>query len=220
VLSVTSPNEKGLHHVIDGQHRKAAVEMKFGPDELVPCIICDVSESSRAARMFDEINTSRKAPRAIDLFKIRVEAREAIEVEINEIVNQCGLEVTSNSGEGSISCVSTLQNVRLKFSGPILAETLKTILNVWGYDRKAVGGDIVAGFASFLNEYPNVYRRGLIEAMQELYTPAQLSRYAKSRKELDRGKIEDHIHRAIFDAYNQKAYSFGGKKLRRRGRDE
>jgi len=36
---ITKPDKNGVSHIIEGQHRVAAVEIKWGEDELVPCRI-------------------------------------------------------------------------------------------------------------------------------------------------------------------------------------
>src|SRR5215469_8065840 len=52
-IAVTLPNGKGMYHIIDGNHRRAAVEHLWGSEEMVPCEIFQASDPARAARIFD-----------------------------------------------------------------------------------------------------------------------------------------------------------------------
>ena len=98
-LAVTKPNGHGVYHIIDGHHRKVAVEKLWGDGELVPCQVFDADDPARAAKLFDHINTARKAPQPIDVFKVRVTAGNEIEVAVSNTVKHAGFNIgTKNSG--------------------------------------------------------------------------------------------------------------------------
>src|SRR5262245_48807406 len=89
-LAVTLPNGKGIYHIIDGQHRKGAVEMMWGLDEKVPCQVFQAKDPKRAAELFDQINGRRKKPSPLQIFNVRVTAGHANEVAVDKIVRKLG----------------------------------------------------------------------------------------------------------------------------------
>jgi hypothetical protein len=61
-LVVTLPNGDGIYHVVDGQHRMAAIRSLWGEEEMVPCRVVTAQDPARAAVIFDKINTGRRLP--------------------------------------------------------------------------------------------------------------------------------------------------------------
>src|SRR5215471_1460970 len=87
-IVVTKPDAQGIYHCADGQHRRAAVEMMWGPDERVPCYIVDADTPERAAKIFLQMNKQRRPPQPLENFKVAVTAGEPDEVIINQIVTK------------------------------------------------------------------------------------------------------------------------------------
>ena len=59
VITVTRPDDAGMHHCIDGQTRINAVRLLWGDEERVPCQVLDVTDPVRAADIFVKMNTGR-----------------------------------------------------------------------------------------------------------------------------------------------------------------
>lgn len=161
-IKVTLPNGEGKYHICDGQHRKAAIEMMWGPEERAPCLVAPDGDPARAALLFIKTNTGRRSPSAIDNFSVSVTAKLPIEVAINRIVQHYKFHIDNTSSARSISAVAALKFVyacgdRHDRGGTggkkILDQTLQAINDIWPGDPNAVNGNILRGFGAFLNEY-------------------------------------------------------------------
>src|SRR5215831_10655473 len=68
-LVVTLPNGQGIYHIIEGQHRRWALQMyaakidkhNNGQNEMAPCRIVEEADPARAAEIWLGINKGRKA---------------------------------------------------------------------------------------------------------------------------------------------------------------
>lgn len=221
-LAVTKPNGRGIYHAIDGHHRKVAVEKLWGGKEKVPCQIFDAEDPARAAELFDSINTRRKNPNPLDIFRVRVTAKREQEVQIDKIVRKCGYIVSNNRGrnDNGIACVAALAAVYLSYGGEVLENTLNLIKAVWGIeDDTATQANIVRGFGEFLSEFRDIDWKRLREAMSHKYTPARLQAAAKMGKEMHGGSLATEVKKLMVNAYNQGLRS-GAKKLKSKSKDE
>lgn len=217
-LSVTKPNGRGIYHTIDGHHRKVAVEKLWGGDEKVPCQVYDAEDPARAAKLFDHINSSRKNPNPIDLFKVRVTAKEEVEVAVNKVVNKCGYVVATKHGklENAIACVSALKAVYQSYGPEVLENVLNLVKAIWGIqDQGATEAHIIRGFGEFLSEYRDIEWKRLRENIADKYAaPSRLQAAAKMGKEMHGGKIPTEIKKLMVTAYNSGLRS-SSKKLKR-----
>lgn len=214
-LAVTKPNAKNIYHVIDGQHRKVAVESKYGPDEMVPCQVYDAEDPARAAELFDHINSNRRAPAPLDIFKIRVTAGGETQVAVDKIVKACGYRVGplgSKSKGGTIPCVSALEYVYQSCGPEVLTATLVTLKAIWGIeDKSAVSAFLVRGLGVFLSEFRHCSAPKLIEAVGKRYTASRMLGAARAMKEARAVNMTVAVRDLLISAYNRDAR--GAKKL-------
>lgn len=202
-LAVTKPNGHGIHHIIDGNHRKVVVERLWGEKEQVPCQVYDADNPARAAELFDNINTGRKAPSAVQLFRNRVTAKNELEVQINKIVSSCGYNVGNSGSLKNISCVGALKLVYSTYGGDILRDTLNLVTAIWGgEDKQATDGAMVRGIGDLLAEYRGIDFKRLREVMAAKYTPSRLYGAAKSYRELHGGSMASAIKALFVNTYN------------------
>lgn len=200
-LAVTKPNGHGIYHAIDGHHRKVAIEKLWGKDEMVPCQVFDAEDPARAAQLFDHINSARKTPQPLDLFKVRVTAGNEVQVGVNNVALKCGFTVTGRQ-PNSIACVAALEGV-YQTCGPIVLEaSLRLIKRVWGVDQSAVSGNIVRGFGMFLSEFRHVDVDKLVACMANKYTPARLQGAARTSREMNGGNIPTAVKDLMVSTYN------------------
>lgn len=217
-LSVTKPNSQGIYHIIDGQHRKVAVEMKWGKNEMVPCNVFDAMDPAKAAELFAELNTARAAPNAVDLFKVRVTAKSKLQVAIDDIARSCGFKI-GYKATGNISCVGSLEYVYSCYGGTVLEAVLRTIKKIWGdSDTMAVNPYIIRGLGSFLSEFRHVDYGVLIAALEKKYTPARLIQAAKAAQQNFGGNVGSNMCDVILITYNKGVRS-NAKKLVRNKKD-
>lgn len=200
-LAVTKPNGHGIYHAIDGHHRKVAVERLWGKDEMVPCQVFDAEDPARAAQLFDHINSARKTPQPLDLFRVRVTAGNEVQVGVNAIVLKCGYTVTGRQ-PNSIACVAALEGV-YQTCGPVILEaTLRLIKKIWGVDQSAVCAPIIRGFGMFLSEFRHVDVDKLVQCMSNKYTPARLQGAARTAREMNGGILPTAVRDLTVATYN------------------
>ena len=156
---ITKPDRNGVSHIIEGQHRVAAVEIKWGRDELVPCRIVAASDPARAAEIWIQINNGKKKARPVDHFHVMVTAKNDEAVQIERILKECGL-IVGPKARGHVSCVAALQAVyRMKVSkdqvvGEVLDYTLAAMVAIWGpTNNQAYGATLVKSFGLFAKSY-------------------------------------------------------------------
>lgn len=210
-IKVTLPNGDGKYHICDGQTRKGAVEILYGQNEKVPCLVAPEGDPVKAARMFLGTNTSRRSPSSIDNFKVSVTAQMPTEVAIDRIVRHHGYRVDS-PGVSAISAVSALKMVYATCGKMILDQTLRSIKDTWGDDRNAVAGPLLRGFGAFLNEYSSqIEYAKFTEIIGKKWTPGRLLQEAKTIRDLHGGSTVATIKQMLFAQYNRR---IGAKKIK------
>ncbi len=215
-IAVTKPNGQGVYHIIDGQHRKAAVERMWKGDEKVPCQVFDAEDPARAAQLFDHINSGRRRPQPIELFMVRVTAGYPLQVAVNKTVQACGFHVSSAGGKshavGGVSCVQALESVYESNGAEILTATLITIKETWGLeDTTAVSAYLIRGLGAFFAQFRHVDRNKLIQALSARFTAAQLMAASRASKDIYGGNLTLAVKEMILRTYNKIAR--GPKKL-------
>jgi len=201
VLAVTKPNGKGIYHVIDGQHRKAAAQQLWGENELVPCNVLNIEGPARAAEIFDQINKGRRNPSPIDTFRIRVTAGRQTEVSVLKIVQACGYRIEPNKNAGCIAAVSALVSV-YNISPEVLRKTLSVINQTWGKDSNAVVAPILYGYGAFINQYHGADFNRLVVIIQKRMTPGQLIGKAATLREMFRVNSQQAVKMVLTQNYN------------------
>lgn len=201
VLAVTKPNGKGVYHIIDGQHRKVAVERMWGGDERVPCQVYDAENPARAAALFDRINSHRRKPSPVDIFKVRVAAKEELQVAVDKVVRNCGYSVGWRT-TGSICSVSALESVYQSYGGLILTAVITVIDAIWGKDVAAFDGQMLKGFGYFLGSHRNIDIDHLRSCIASKYTPARLMGAARTSREINGGSLGQAICDLLITTYN------------------
>lgn len=201
-LAVTLPNGNGIYHVIDGQHRKVAVEKLWGKDELVPCQIYEAEDPARAAELFDHINSGRRSLSGLEQFKVRVTAQKNLQVEVNKIIKKCGYHLGHHE-KGSIWCVGALENI-YQTCGPVVLEaTLRLIRKMWGDENSAASAVIVRGVGIFLSEFRHINPDRMAAAVSAKYTPFRLIGAAKTGREMGGGNAPTVIRDILVSTYNK-----------------
>lgn len=203
-LVVTLPNGDGIYHVVDGQHRMAAIRSIYGEEENVPCRVVSAKDPARAAVIFDKINTGRRLPSGIEKFRVRVTAGAETEVAINKVVSWLGCRIEADSGPNSIRATAALINVFNTFGLEVLKEALSTIRTTWRDDKGALEGPIIEGFGSLIGEHRgHLDWKRLRDKTALTYTPGRLLGQAKADKETLGGRISDGVRRVLIRNYNQ-----------------
>jgi hypothetical protein len=208
-IRVTLPNGNGEYHIVDGQHRKSAVELLWGGEEKVPCIVLHAEDPAEAAKLFDGINGLRYSVDPISKFKVRATAKNPTELAINRIIEHRGYKVSASRAEDSkqgrnINAVGALIHV-YKQNGPkVLDEMLQILSATWPSDPYATSSIIVRGYGQLLGEFGSkVNWERLKTSIASKYTPGSLLTHTKEIQHTFGGSMVDAMLRVLLQRYNR-----------------
>jgi len=185
---ITLPNGQGFFHIVEGQHRVWAVRHLFGDDEKLKCRQVQAEDPPRAAEIFLGINAGRKPVKPVAKFKVAVTAQREPETSINRLVLKMGYRVEASKVDFCISAVSALISVHDREGMQILTATLSLLHKSWPGDAMAFQGDIIRGYAVFINEFhPYMNPTRMAEVIPKAWSPNQL--ISASRLYADQHKV-------------------------------
>jgi len=212
-LVVTKPNGNGIYHLVEGQHRRGALQIFGGDDQQAPCRIIDEADPARAAEIWLGINKGRKSIKPVSEFKVAVTAQREIEVQINRVLNKLGYQVSQTKQPFHISAVSALKLIYNRHGITVVERTVRTLTHMWGGDPQAVSSHLLRGFAIFLNEFhSHVQMKRLQQRVGERFTPFKFIEAAKARKQNTLERLDEAISELLIREYNF-GLKDGGSKL-------
>lgn len=204
IISVTQPNDEGIHHVIDGQHRVDLILRNYGEEEKVPCHVFDAADPARAAQLFNKINTSRRKPQNIDIFRVRVTAGDEVEVAVNKIVRSLGYKIDWAKRDGNIAAVEALTSVYRKHGGDVLRYALNLIKATWGLNADATVAPIIRGYGAFVAEFgADAKWERMVDRVAKKFSPGHMLGTARSLREGLQCSTDEAVKRVLINAYNQ-----------------
>jgi hypothetical protein len=185
---VTLPNGQGIYHTVEGQHRVWAVRSLFGDDEVLRCRQVNATDPARAAEIFLGINSGRKSVKPVAKFTVSVTAQREPETAINKLVQRMGYRVNAAKTPYCISAVNSLIHVHEQQGMVVLQAVLLVLDKSWPGDVTAFQGDMIRGYAVFINEFhPYIITTRLIDVIPKVFSPNQL--IAASRLYADQHKV-------------------------------
>lgn len=211
-LVVTKPNGQGIYHIIEGQHRRHALEMfaakmnrnNDGSNEMAPCRVVSDADPARAAEIWLGINQGRKKASNVAQFKVAVQAKREPEKSINKIVIVSGYKVAAEHRDNCISAVTALRRSYLRQGPESLSLTLEVLRDLWGSDPTAVQGHLLCGFSIFLHEFSiKVNRTRLKKYISDKFTPWKFLESAKVRRDKSQERLEEAVAECILREYNK-----------------
>jgi hypothetical protein len=145
--------------VIDGQHRLEVLRLKLpeGGPEVVRCEAFKNLTPKQEALLFLVLNRSAKV-RAVDQFRLAVEAGEPTAVKVKELIDSYGFELATYPRTGNIQCVDVLRRVYEKSEKKdqmpnVLQLVLLTVEKAWRGQKGGVAGIMVTALAAIFDEY-------------------------------------------------------------------
>jgi hypothetical protein len=164
---LVSRREGGELYVYDGQHRLAAMR-RLGIKE-VRCLVFDEMVKEEESGAFVSCNTVRGNPRARDVFRALLSAKDPSAQAIERIVENCGMKLHLDKGSGpnnSISAVSALQRIYDRAGSQMLHDVLTIIGAAWPRGTTSErAGILILGVAVFLQMYPEADRARLVDQL-------------------------------------------------------
>lgn len=199
----------GKYYVIDGQHRAWALRQWGFTDEKFECWVYKGLTEQQEAEMFLKLN-AQLSVNALSKFKIAVTAGRKDQVEINRIVNEAGLVVSSSMSEGSIRAVGTLEKIYHRSGSLILARTLTIIKDAWG--TRGLESSVLDAVAMVTDRYGEALDDAKL--VKKLSTASGGLNALLNKAEVMKHQMGQHkaqcVAAAIVDAYNREK---GGVKI-------
>lgn len=198
-----SHRDDSTDHVIDGQHRVAALHLAGGDGEKVQSRVFHGLSIEDEARLFRLLNNTTKLG-AIDGFRVRVVEGEPVAVAINDILTGHGWKVSTSTGNRHFLAVTAAERVYRR--GPDVAElTISTLTRAWGHAPVTMDGRIVGGLGAVFARYGEAINAAELVERLARYPggPAKMIGAAQGWHELYRWSVPRAVAEAVLNTYNK-----------------
>lgn len=198
------------HHIIDGQHRVAALHVIGRGEVPIPCVIWVGLTHAEEAAMFRRLNNTRQV-QVLDRFRVRIVEGDAIACTLAGILERHGWQIAKSQAKGSFFAVSALEKVyRTKEHGD--ADTCEALILVateaWGHDSNALRAEIVSGLGVLLRRHPYLDKPKLITEMAKHEGgPLGLIGKAKQLRDIRGGRISDSMAEILTNLHNKRRHA-------------
>jgi hypothetical protein len=190
----------GKRYVLDGYHRVTAARA-VGVEELPAFIIENVTKADRA-RLFVDLNSSRKAVDEETLFRVRLTAGAERETGIVQTLAVYGLGIAPAPTATKIAAVRGLCVVWDLGGAPLLGRTVKALKDAFGmYGREAWNVDLLRGVALFIKRNPTVDDDRLVKVLRKR-TPDDWKALASHAARGGGGGRTTHFARILAERWN------------------
>lgn len=192
-------------YVIDGQHRKLALEALGLADWRVRCDVYEDMTFPEACEQFLKLNDGLTV-RPFDKFDKGVKAGRAECVETKVIVEDVGFRVADQSHDGVLSCVAAAMATWRLDEGEALRRALVWSSEAWGFTAVATEGVVVQGLGLVAHAYPNgeLDDAALIKKLaKHPGGAAAIIGLARSQAKVKGGTIPRNFGRIVTDIYNK-----------------
>lgn len=207
--------------VFDGQHRIAAVLDKFGPTERVPAIVIDALSVEDEARIFNELQTTRRPLTPADRFRARLIAGDEYALALRDEAEVHGFHVTTDytgTTDGRvISAVAALESLQRQYAtgvGPVLS----VIADAWHHQYVATASIIraIGEVMHMAKDQPRFSRERLVDVLGTR-SPDEWLIESKAMRRVYGGRPTDWVMSVIVRDYNNRLH--GKNKLGPRGEE-
>jgi len=170
----------------------------------VKCRMVNAENPARAAEIFLGISAGRKAIKPVAKFLVAVTAQREPETAINKLVAKMGYRVQASKTDYSISAVSAMVSVHERQGMTILQATLGVLDKSWPGDAVAFQGDIIRGYAVFINEFhPYLDNKRLQDVIPKAFSPNQLVSAARLYSDQHGEPLLEGMSEVLRSKYNR-----------------
>ena len=202
-----SKRADGSYHIIDGQHRIAALRVLGRIDKAIPCVMYEGLSRSQEAAMFRRLNNTRQV-QVLDRFRVRIVEGDPVACELADILKSHGWSIAKSGARGSFFAVAALEKVyRAKDGGD--SDTCDALIRVateaWGHDSNALRAEIVSGLGVLLRRHPQLEQSKLVTEMaRHEGGPLGLIGQARQLHSIRSGRISDAMAEILVNRYNNR----------------
>lgn len=190
--------------VIDGQHRKLALESLGLPDWPVLCDVYEGMGFEDACELFLKLNDGLTV-RPFDKFDKGAKAGREECVETQKVVERVGLRVAPQAGDGKIVCVAAAVDTYKIDRGIALERALRWATEAWGHTAPAVEGQIVRGLGLVAGQFNGeIDDPAMVKKLAKFPGgPSALQARAKSQREIKGHSTAYNLGQVVIDIYNK-----------------
>jgi hypothetical protein len=150
---VVSERKGGDKYIVDGQHRKRAIELR-GIDELIAEVHRGLNQREEAT-LFLIKNRESSKPNPLDQYKVGLTAGLPLYVDTEKVLQKHGLEMGSTSANAIGAIAGTLK-ITDKYGAEVLDRTLTVAEAAWGRHGSTWDGMLLGGIGQFLGRHEMV----------------------------------------------------------------
>lgn len=208
---VLSKRPNGTYYILDGQHRHEILLRLGRMADAFPSEIHEGLTREEELELCRAFNNNRRAWTAVDKFKLDLELRHPVALEIQSIVHRHGFKLNFSDGkrtDGAISSIGALRKIHERYPEGMLDEVLTVLAGAFG-TREGFTGTVLLGIASFVSAYrnhPNYGTKTVIEKLKT-FTPSGLEADGKQTKKLLGYSAPEGVTFQLLKAYNHRKTS-------------
>lgn len=205
-----SKRANGTHHIIDGQHRVAALRVLGKGDQPIPCVMYEGLTRAQEAAMFRRLNNTRQI-QPLDRFLVRIVEGDRVAVGLARLLALQGWTIAKSGTRGSFFAVTALEKVYRATEGGD-PETCSALIRIateaWGHDSNALRAEIVSGLGVVLRRHPHLDMPKLItELAKHEGGPLGLIGKARQLRDIRSGRISDSMAEILINQYNKRRHA-------------
>lgn len=210
-MGVVTVSERldGSYHVVDGQHRVAALlSMDRGTDN-VRCLVYTGLSLAEEAALFRRLNNTRIV-NSLDKFRIRVVEGDPAAVSLNTMLESLGWRAAPGV-KNSFTAVAALEKIYKGPSGdaadlPLVRQVMGIVTKAWGIEPIGTAADILRGLGAVLRHYGELVDENKLVGELSGYQggPRRLVGAARGLRELRGGRMEDSLAEILVTLLNNK----------------
>jgi hypothetical protein len=215
-LEVVPNGTVGKYWCFEGQHRHWAVTrwLKEDGTQLVPCrVYGKLPEKVLADFRLARDSQMRMVP--VDRFLMAVIAGDAIATAVKIVLENFGLHVRPQLGDGVVQSVVACERVAGRPNGvQVLQATIKILNTAFGKAREAYNGMLVTAVANMIRRYGDGMDHKRLVAAMQTGPKGAVSIVAAGRtvaRELGMNTVNS-VAEILVKAYNKQRLGPGGKK--------
>lgn len=192
-------------YVIDGQHRKLALEDLGLPDWPVLCDVYEGMSFEDACEQFLKLNDSLLVT-AYEKFDKGVKAGRYECVETKKVIESCGFRVSNQVGDGNLVSVAGAIDTFNLDQGDALRRALTWSSAAWGHTTQATDGYLLRGLGLIAHAYPNgeIDDAAFVKKLAKHGGgSASLIGSAKNARSIKGGSLARSLACIVIDIYNK-----------------
>lgn len=224
-------HRNGCYYILDGEHRTAAVRIKFGKEHLMNCMVIEGLTEQEEAKLFIDLNKNRKPLKAVDEAKGRYNSGDKVIRDLYKICekNHVLLDIkveTAKKAEnvsedayiGTIKCVRGIERVykNLGYDYDKMSRIIKLLGSTWADDKDTFQEPMIKMMALLVETYGDEISDKVfvskLSASSET-TPDKIMSEAKTAVKFTHEKVELEMTKNVINHYNKTEK--GGKRTKK-----